>query len=54
MTQRQRPSPDIEAFALPMLGKSSEPGQPTAATLGLPYLRIVAGRPTIIRPDEET
>lgn len=51
MSIRPRTRPDLEARALPMIGKTDEPGHQAAAELGLPYLRMVNGKPTIIRPE---
>ena len=41
--------PECAARALPMLTQTAEPGQQAAEDLGLPYLRVVDGQPTIIR-----
>ncbi len=55
MTPRLGTRPDLEARALPMPTLlTGNPGQALAAALGLPYLRIVNGRPTILRPPEES
>jgi hypothetical protein len=49
-THRTGSRPDLETHALPMLN-SVEPGEDAAAEVGVPYLRIVDGRPTIIHPN---
>ena len=54
MTYRDRTRPDAAARALPMPTKSDEPGLEAATALGLPYMRLINGRPTLIRPGQES
>jgi hypothetical protein len=45
--------PDLVARALPMGGTVLDPVDHAAARLGVPILRLIDGRPTIVRPTEE-
>jgi hypothetical protein len=45
--------PEIEASALPIPTEALEPGEEVAARLGIPYMRLIDGRPTIMRTHEE-
>ena len=53
MTQRPHTRPDIEARALPM-HPTNLPIDDAAAMLRVPILRIIDGRPTIVRPGGES
>lgn len=53
MTYTSRTRPELEASALPRPTKAAEPGDSIAARLGIPYMRLIDGRPTILRPVEE-
>jgi hypothetical protein len=52
MTTRPRTRPDLEARVLPM--HTPEMAPLMAARLGVPVMRVVDGRPSIIRPSEES
>ena len=53
MTYRDRTRPDAAARALPMHA-TGLPVDEAAALLRVPIMRIIDGRPTIVRPAQES